>query len=209
MFCFKGCFKSFCFFFLKFKWWRVITKVDSIWVKWIYSYELKHKNFWTASLPRKCSWGWKKILSSRTLALQKITYKGWRHSNFSLWHDPWCNKKPSSEQFDSGLQSALVSSTLDLVNFIMKMASGILALVTTLLLEGSEIGMLESFERGVLPYLLVVLMKLFGMTFGIQRFLSLSFIMTLLRINTHPPSWLDFNLSLRLRRSLFSKKTFD
>lgn len=45
--------------------WRIITKVESLWVNWIYCYELKFKGFWTMSIPSKCSWIWRKILNSR------------------------------------------------------------------------------------------------------------------------------------------------
>lgn len=101
-----------------FQLWRIVTKASSIWVRWIHSYELLKKSFWTLNIPSKCTWGWRKILSLRPLAMQKISYRVGRDSNFLLWHDPWCNNKPLMEQFDYGLRSALESDSLDPVGYI-------------------------------------------------------------------------------------------
>ena len=70
------------------------------------------------NIPGRCTWSWKRILLLRPLALQKISYKVGRYSAFSLWHDPWCNHKPLSTQFDSSLQSALESLPNDTVSYI-------------------------------------------------------------------------------------------
>ena len=103
-----------------FQLWRVITNQSSIWVQWVHAYELKRKNFWTCTIPRSCSWGWKRILTLRPLALQHLTYKVGFCSNFSLWHDPWCRCSPLLEQFDDSLRSALGSCSQDPVHSIQE-----------------------------------------------------------------------------------------
>lgn len=98
--------------------WRIINRYDSIWVDWIYHYELKRSYFWTRKIPSKCSWCWRKILSMRAVALPHLRYKVGCQSNFSLWHDPWCNGTPLSQQFDSSLRVALESDDQDTVSLI-------------------------------------------------------------------------------------------
>ena len=92
--------------------WRIIVKSDSLWIDWIYKYELRRKGFWTMALPSNCSWCWKKILNSRVIARNFICYAPGRHSDFLLWHDPWVNNEPLISQFGTALISALESHTL-------------------------------------------------------------------------------------------------
>lgn len=101
-----------------FQLWRILNRPDSLWVSWIYEYELKRKGFWSMPIPRHCSWGWKCILSARPLALQFISYEPGISSNFLLWHDPWLNHRPLCSQLDSSVISALESTSLALLNSI-------------------------------------------------------------------------------------------
>ncbi|XP_074341936.1 uncharacterized protein LOC141679333 [Apium graveolens] len=68
---------------------RVVTKSRNLWPKWVNATVLKHKYFWTLSVPTDCSWIWRKVLKLRRLALQFITYSIGRGCDISLWFDPW------------------------------------------------------------------------------------------------------------------------
>lgn len=98
--------------------WRVINQEDSLWIRWVYKYELCRKGFWTMSVPSKSSWAWKKILQHRNMALRFISYTPGEHSRFLLWHDPWLNGKPLIQVFDNSIVSALESSSLATVGSI-------------------------------------------------------------------------------------------
>lgn len=101
-----------------FQLWRVVTHEDSLWISWLYMYELRDKGFWTMNIPAKCSWTWKKILQLRNLALRFISYSPGEQSRFLLWHDPWLQGKPLLQVFDSSIVSALESTSLASVGSI-------------------------------------------------------------------------------------------
>ena len=103
-----------------FQLWRIINKVDSLWINWLYAYELHRQSFWTMNIPAKSSWAWRKILSCRRKALTFIRYIPGLASNFLLWHDPWLNHKPLALQFDNSVMSALGSHSFALLNTIQQ-----------------------------------------------------------------------------------------
>nr|XP_043619788.1 uncharacterized protein LOC122591592 [Erigeron canadensis] len=41
--------------------WSILTKRDSLWVKWIYLNKLKGRSFWDVPLQAGASWGWRKL----------------------------------------------------------------------------------------------------------------------------------------------------
>lgn len=62
---------------------------ESLWVKWIKSYRLKGRNFWSIKVAWDTSWSWQKILSIRELIQPYIkTYIG-DGKEVSLWFDWW------------------------------------------------------------------------------------------------------------------------
>jgi hypothetical protein len=42
--------------------WTLFTKAKSFWVAWIKMKWLKGKSLWQVSIPKDCSWSWKKLL---------------------------------------------------------------------------------------------------------------------------------------------------
>ncbi|XP_021731524.1 uncharacterized protein LOC110698412 [Chenopodium quinoa] len=47
--------------------WDIAHKADNLWVKWVHIYYFKHRDYWNAPIPAKCSWFLKKILSCRDI----------------------------------------------------------------------------------------------------------------------------------------------
>lgn len=47
--------------------WHIITRKDSLWVRWVYSYKLRGENFWNVPPKSGMTWGWRKILHLRDL----------------------------------------------------------------------------------------------------------------------------------------------
>lgn len=101
-----------------FQLWRIINKEDSIWIEWLYKYELKKKGFWTMRIPYKCSWSLRRILHGRTLASRFIRYVPGRSSMFLFWHDPWLLNSPLSCRFDDSLLSALELDSMALLQVV-------------------------------------------------------------------------------------------
>uniref|UniRef100_A0A251RYM8 Putative reverse transcriptase domain-containing protein n=1 Tax=Helianthus annuus TaxID=4232 RepID=A0A251RYM8_HELAN len=47
--------------------WSILTRRESLWVDWIYSYRLNNRSFWECKSPANCCWSWRKILQIRPL----------------------------------------------------------------------------------------------------------------------------------------------
>ncbi|XP_021763674.1 uncharacterized protein LOC110728323 [Chenopodium quinoa] len=47
--------------------WDLAHKSDNMWVKWVHTYYFNNRNIWTATIPKKCSWVLKKILTCRDI----------------------------------------------------------------------------------------------------------------------------------------------
>ncbi|KAF9602265.1 hypothetical protein IFM89_026350 [Coptis chinensis] len=47
---------------------KLATKEDNLWVKWLWNNSIKSKNFWTMIIPKDNSWSWRNILSCRKQA---------------------------------------------------------------------------------------------------------------------------------------------
>ncbi|XP_021715738.1 uncharacterized protein LOC110683654 [Chenopodium quinoa] len=47
--------------------WDLAHKSDNMWVKWVHTYYFNNRNIWTATIPKKCSWVLKKILTCKDI----------------------------------------------------------------------------------------------------------------------------------------------
>ncbi|GJR89610.1 uncharacterized protein Tco_0213621 [Tanacetum coccineum] len=74
--------------------WNIITRKDSMWVRWIYAYKLKGRNFWDVPPRAGMSWGWRKILQIRDRVRPYIWYSLGNGRSTSAWYDMWCNQSP-------------------------------------------------------------------------------------------------------------------
>ncbi|XP_021970148.1 uncharacterized protein LOC110865195 [Helianthus annuus] len=74
--------------------WSILNKRDSLWVAWIYSYRLKHHNFWTCREGSNCSWSWRKLLHIRPLLRSHIWSKLGNGNDTSAWYDLWSQLGP-------------------------------------------------------------------------------------------------------------------
>nr|XP_043615878.1 uncharacterized protein LOC122587778 [Erigeron canadensis] len=70
--------------------WSLLNRRESLWVKWIYSYRLKERNFWDIPIQQNCSCGWRKILQRRNHIWTLI---GDGQSS-SLWFEKWAEICP-------------------------------------------------------------------------------------------------------------------
>lgn len=99
--------------------WRIIKKVDSIWVQWVHATILCNKAFWTTKIPGKCAWGLRKIFNIRSEARNYITYNLGINSSFLLWHDPWVRGKCLLQYFSLPIISIMESTNLALVSSVL------------------------------------------------------------------------------------------
>lgn len=64
---------------------KVVSKVNSLWARWVWSTALRNNNFWTMAIPTDYSWIWKRVLKLRPLARQFLVFKIWNGQGTSLW----------------------------------------------------------------------------------------------------------------------------
>ncbi|GJY73723.1 putative RNA-directed DNA polymerase, eukaryota, reverse transcriptase zinc-binding domain protein [Tanacetum coccineum] len=74
--------------------WNIVSKKDSLWVKWVNSYRLidrraKERNFWDIPVMNDVCWGWKKILLNRDLVRDHIVTRIGNGKDTSVWFDDW------------------------------------------------------------------------------------------------------------------------
>ena len=70
--------------------WHIITRKDSLWVSWVYSYKLRGENFWNVPPKLGMTWGWRKILHLRDLVRPFICSVLGNGMRTSAWFDIWC-----------------------------------------------------------------------------------------------------------------------
>ncbi|KAJ0463265.1 putative reverse transcriptase zinc-binding domain-containing protein [Helianthus annuus] len=70
--------------------WSLITKRESLWVRWIHSYRIKGKNFWDLPCRGSPSWGWRKLLAIRSKVRPFIWYAIGDGRQTNAWNDNWC-----------------------------------------------------------------------------------------------------------------------
>ncbi|GKE61297.1 hypothetical protein Tco_1511664 [Tanacetum coccineum] len=99
--------------------WKLLVRKDSLWVKWIHTYKIKHCNFWDIPCHGNMTWGWRKILQLRPLVQEFIWYKIGNGYNISIWHDRWCplsllaNFVSTRDMYRAGLNmSSIVSDVV-------------------------------------------------------------------------------------------------
>jgi hypothetical protein len=70
--------------------WTLFTKAGSLWVAWIKIKWLKGKSLRQVSIPKDCSWSWKKLLKLRNDAKKFMSFKiGMVLVFFFFLHDMW------------------------------------------------------------------------------------------------------------------------
>ncbi|KAF5186913.1 reverse transcriptase, partial [Thalictrum thalictroides] len=80
---------------------KLVNAENSLWAQWSWTQHLRGKFFWTAKVPKDCSWVWRHILNSRAEAMKYINYNISNGRNTLLWHDPWCEFSPLIECADA------------------------------------------------------------------------------------------------------------
>lgn len=70
--------------------WRILSRGNSLWVKWIEMFLLKHESFWTAKETASLgSWIWKKIIKYREVAKKFCNVEVGNGELASFWFDSW------------------------------------------------------------------------------------------------------------------------
>ncbi|XP_071739508.1 uncharacterized protein [Rutidosis leptorrhynchoides] len=77
--------------------WCLITRKQSLWVRWIHSYRLVDKSFWEVDIPATASYSWRKILNKRGMIRPFIIHKVGNGANTSAWYDSWIDYDNLSE----------------------------------------------------------------------------------------------------------------
>lgn len=74
--------------------WSIITRKESLWVKWIHTYKLSSHNFWAIRLRDFSSTGWRKILNLRESVRLSCVVRLGNGRDSSAWFDNWSNIGP-------------------------------------------------------------------------------------------------------------------
>jgi hypothetical protein len=69
--------------------WSLFAQAGSLWVAWVELKWFKGKSFWQISIPKVCSWSWKKLLKLRDIAKKFIRFKIGDGNRTYLWLDNW------------------------------------------------------------------------------------------------------------------------
>nr|GEY58160.1 RNA-directed DNA polymerase, eukaryota, reverse transcriptase zinc-binding domain protein [Tanacetum cinerariifolium] len=69
--------------------WKIATKKESLWVKWVNLVKLKGRNFWDVQSDVNDSWMWKVILDLRRKYRPFIMHQIGNGKNVSVWYDKW------------------------------------------------------------------------------------------------------------------------
>nr|GEU41751.1 putative reverse transcriptase domain-containing protein [Tanacetum cinerariifolium] len=77
--------------------WKLLSRKESLWVKWIHAYKLRGRNFWDLPYRGNMTWGWWNILKLRPFIRKFIWHKLGDGSGTSLWYDFWCHQSPLAE----------------------------------------------------------------------------------------------------------------
>ncbi|GAB2243405.1 hypothetical protein Droror1_Dr00020180, partial [Drosera rotundifolia] len=68
---------------------------DGVWSRWVRTYLLRGRSFWSVSVPHRCTWIWRKLLSMRHLVRDLTAWRMGDGSRISLWYDSWLPTGPS------------------------------------------------------------------------------------------------------------------
>ncbi|XP_022019073.1 uncharacterized protein LOC110919103 [Helianthus annuus] len=74
--------------------WSILTKRDSLWVRWVHSYRIKGRNFWELPFRGSMTWGWRKMLSIRSFIRPFIWFLIRDGTEANAWNDNWCAYSP-------------------------------------------------------------------------------------------------------------------
>ncbi|GJT71168.1 putative RNA-directed DNA polymerase, eukaryota, reverse transcriptase zinc-binding domain protein [Tanacetum coccineum] len=69
--------------------WNLLSRKDSLWVKWIHVYKLRGRHFFDIPYRGCMTWGWRKLLQLRPLIRDYIWVRIGNGSTCSLWFDKW------------------------------------------------------------------------------------------------------------------------
>nr|XP_043625583.1 uncharacterized protein LOC122597008 [Erigeron canadensis] len=70
--------------------WSIISLKESLWVRWIHTYELRGKSFWEVPLKGCVTWGWRKLLQARNQVRPFFYTQIGDGLSTSAWYDNWC-----------------------------------------------------------------------------------------------------------------------
>nr|GEW62708.1 hypothetical protein [Tanacetum cinerariifolium] len=69
--------------------WNLLSRKDSLWVKWINVYKLRGRNFFDIPYRGCMTWGWRKLLQLRPLIRDHFWFRIGNGNTCSLWFDKW------------------------------------------------------------------------------------------------------------------------
>ncbi|GJZ64570.1 hypothetical protein Tco_0620991 [Tanacetum coccineum] len=74
--------------------WNLITRKESLWVKWIHQYKLRGRHFFDVPYCGCMTWGWRKLLQLRPLIRDHFRFRIGDGATCSLWFDRWSTSRP-------------------------------------------------------------------------------------------------------------------
>ncbi|KAJ0935111.1 putative RNA-directed DNA polymerase [Helianthus annuus] len=74
--------------------WSILSNRNSLWVRWVHAYKLKGRSFWEIPSRGRMTWGWRKLLASRSLIRPFMWKSIGNGAEINAWSDTWCNIGP-------------------------------------------------------------------------------------------------------------------
>ncbi|GJY55984.1 hypothetical protein Tco_0455099 [Tanacetum coccineum] len=76
--------------------WNIVSRKNSIWVKWVNIYCLKGRCMWDDELSRGYSWSWKQLFDLKNKIKKFVQVKIGNGNDCNIWFDKWHSTGPIS-----------------------------------------------------------------------------------------------------------------
>ncbi|GJY68313.1 hypothetical protein Tco_0471295 [Tanacetum coccineum] len=100
--------------------WNIVSRKDSLWVKWVNVYKLKGRSMWDIELDRGSSWCWKSLLDLRSRIERFVQVKIGNGRDCNIWFDKWHPCGPLSRLITHRIMECADMAVLVSVNVLIE-----------------------------------------------------------------------------------------
>ncbi|GJX07043.1 RNA-directed DNA polymerase, eukaryota, reverse transcriptase zinc-binding domain protein [Tanacetum coccineum] len=99
--------------------WNLVSRKESLWVKWVNSYRLKGRCVWNLTVTKNTAWCWKSIMKLRDKIRDFVGIRVGNGRDCFIWFDKWHSNGPLSKIITHNLLSSYdIDVTDKLVDWI-------------------------------------------------------------------------------------------
>ncbi|GKA92683.1 RNA-directed DNA polymerase, eukaryota, reverse transcriptase zinc-binding domain protein [Tanacetum coccineum] len=86
--------------------WNLVSRKESLWVKWVNSYRLKGRCVWNLTVTKNTAWCWKSIMKLRDKIRDFVGIRVGNGRDCFIWFDKWHSNGPLSKIITHNLLSS-------------------------------------------------------------------------------------------------------